>query len=99
MRAGRHGIMTKTKPISHPFLLLLVLPVLALVLPLGDRWGDPDLRQWGVVLCLFAAMATGYFDDRADYAGEDRGRKEDDPASGGKGSCHADLLRERYGIA
>ncbi|MBQ3810680.1 MAG: phospho-N-acetylmuramoyl-pentapeptide-transferase [Kiritimatiellae bacterium] len=47
-------------------LLLLVLPVLVLVLPLGDRAGDPDLRQWGVVVCLFAAMATGYFDDRAD---------------------------------
>lgn len=63
----KEGAASAGKPTGAGLiLLLLVLPVLALVLPLGDRWGDPDLRQWGVVLCLFAAMATGYFDDRAE---------------------------------
>ena len=63
----KDGAASAGKPTGAGLLLLLlVLPVLALVLPLGDRVGDPDLRQWGIVICLFAAMATGYFDDRAD---------------------------------
>lgn len=63
----KEGAASAGKPTGAGLLLLLlVLPVLALVLPLGDRTGAPDLRQWGVVVCLFAAMATGYFDDRAD---------------------------------
>ncbi len=40
-------------------IVLLFLPVLALVMPFS-------VRLWSVVACLFAAMLTGYFDDRSE---------------------------------
>jgi UDP-N-acetylmuramyl pentapeptide phosphotransferase/UDP-N-acetylglucosamine-1-phosphate transferase len=56
---------------SGLFIFGLLLPALLLVQPFG---GDADgkftllalpNKQWGVVLCLAAAMLTGWFDDRA----------------------------------
>ena len=53
------GMQSKGKPTGAGFFIsLLVLPVILLVMPLNV----PDL---GVLLCLYAAMAFGYLDDRS----------------------------------
>ena len=70
----KQGEISAGKPTGAGlFIFLLTLPALLLVLPMDDAligmrdfaWATPN-KQWGVVLCLFAAMLTGWYDDKSD---------------------------------
>ncbi|MCL1909810.1 MAG: phospho-N-acetylmuramoyl-pentapeptide-transferase [Kiritimatiellaeota bacterium] len=74
---GRANVADSAKSAGKPtgagrFILYLTLPALALVLPFDDLSAQfakafviPN-KQWGVVVCLVAAMLTGWLDDKSE---------------------------------
>jgi len=70
----KQGEISAGKPTgAGRFIFYLTLPALIFVLPIGDALVEiktfacivPN-KQWGVVACLFAAMLTGWYDDKSE---------------------------------